>query len=299
MEYKLLNEEQKNAVFAMLRASKLDPASVNGRHFLLRYGDAKRQKMNLWLPRAEQDSYPVIVFLHGGGWESGSPDDTQVKPFLPGLEKGYAVISCGYRLMPDVFYPDNLYDVKAALRWLLSHGADYQLDMNRLVLAGSSAGAYLALMTAYTQGQAAFEGGNGPAPSIRCVIDQFGPTDFAKENEHFEQTGCPRMFPPAPAGKATPDRLLQSDTSRNPSLLRFIAPIHQVHKDIPPTLILHGRYDPMVSYRQSETLYEAIREACGKDHSRLIISEETTHADTAYEQEPYTSAIFDFISQHV
>lgn len=298
--FKSLTEKEREHLLSMLMAGKLDHSHITRKHINIAYGEAKNQKMNIYLPESGDGPFPVIFFLHGGGWQGGSRHDTQVNPFLHGIERGYAVISCGYRLMPEVNYPENLYDVKAALRFIGEHGSKYMLDTEHLVIAGASAGAHLAMMTAFTQGMPAFEGSEiSTAPVIRAVVDQFGPTDFAMENAQFEESGYARMNPPAPAGKGTADRLLNADTSVNPHLVSFVSPIMNVHKDIPPVLILHGKYDPMVPYQQSVTLYDKICKICGEGHAKLIISDECTHADTKYESEPYTTEIFTFIEKYI
>lgn len=298
--FKSLSDSEREHLLSMLMAGKLDHSDIERKFINVAYGEAKNQRMNIYLPSEGEGPFPVIFFIHGGGWQSGSRHDTQVKPFLHGINRGYAVISCGYRLMPEVNYPENLYDIKAALRFIAEHGTELMLDTNRLIIAGASAGAHLAMMAAFTQGMPAFEGDIiTKAPVIRAVIDQFGPTDFANENTQFEESGYARMHPPAPAGKGTADRLLNADTSANPHLLSFVSPILNVHRSIPPVLILHGKYDPMVPYQQSVTLYNKICDICGTNHAKMIISDDCTHADTKYESEPYTGEIFSFIEKYI
>jgi len=298
--FKSLTEQEREHLLSMLMAGKLDHSSIERKFINVAYGEAKNQKMNIYLPSEGVGPFPVIFFIHGGGWQSGSRHDTQVNPFLHGINRGYAVISCGYRLMPEVNYPENLFDIKSALRYIHANSNELLLDTNRLVIAGASAGAHLAMMTAFTQGMPAFENSSdGDYPVIRAVIDQFGPTDFANENVQFEESGFARMYPPAPAGKGTADRLLNADTASNPYLLNFVSPILNVHKNIPPILILHGKYDPMVPYQQSITLYDKICKICGDERAKLIISDECTHADTQYESEPYTTEIFSFIEKYI
>lgn len=299
-EYKSITEEEREHLLSMLIAGRLDLDGIERRHTGVMYGDHPLQKMNIYLPPEGEGPFPVILFLHGGGWRSGSRNDTQVRPFLHGIHRGYAVISCGYRLLPDTCYPENLFDVKAALRFIREHDTEFCLDSEHIAIAGASAGAHLALMAAFTQGQPAFEGGDtSTAPKILAVVDQFGPTDFLRENEQFEESGYARMNPPAEPGHGTADALLRSDTSLNPALCSFLSPIANVHAGIPPVLILHGKYDPMVPYQQSVTLFEKINSICGEGRAKLIISDDCTHADTKYESEPYTTEIFNFFDSYL
>ena len=296
MDSVLISPSERERLMKMLRGSRLDlsafPRIIRG----ISYGSHHRQKMTVFLPELGKGPFPGIVFLHGGGWESGHYEDSQVRPLLPAVKAGYAVISCGYRLLPDAGFPDNLFDVKTALAVIYEHGTEFGVDPSRLMISGASAGAMLALCTAYTENMPQYCGGHYERlPRLAGCIDFFGPVDFANEDEHFVRSGTPRMFSPAPAGQKAADRLLRADTSANPSLLSLISPVGFVHPDIPPTLILHGRNDPMVSCLQSQELHDTICRICGPGRSRLVISEETTHADIAYENEPYTAILLEFI----
>ena len=295
MEQKLISAPEREKLFKMLRGGPLDLSLYPRIHRRVRYGTHERQRMTVFLPEKGDGPFPAVLFLHGGGWEGGHFEDSQIKPLLPALREGVAVIGCGYRLMPDAGFPDDLYDVKAALAFLGGHGPEYGIDPGRLMIAGASAGAMLALMAAFTEHVPAYGGCSGRLPALRGCIDLYGPTDFANEDEHYLRSGTPRAFPTPPAGQGAADRLLMADTAANPSLLRLISPVCSVHPEIPPVLIFHGRNDPMVSALQSEELHETITRVCGEGRSRLVISEETTHADTAYEEEPYTSMILGFI----
>ena len=296
MKQNLISASERDRLMKMLRGGALDLASFPRMHRRVRYGTHDRQRMTVFLPETGDGPFPAVLFLHGGGWQGGHFEDSQIKPLLPALKEGFAVIGCGYRLMPDAGFPDNLYDVKAALAFLAVHGPELDIDPAHLMIAGCSAGAMLALMTAFTEHIPAYCGGHyGKLPPLRGCIDFYGPTDFAMEDEHFLRSGVPRAFPSAPPGSGMADRLLEADTAANPSLLRLLSPVCFVHPDIPPVLIFHGRGDPMVSSLQSEELHETIVRVCGGDRSNLVLSEETTHADTAYEEEPYTSLILGFI----
>ena len=205
MDYRLISEEERQELFRMLRPEPLDFALYPRCRKNLKYGSHRMQRLHLFLPENGDGPFPLIVYFHGGGWEGGGPSDGQVRPFLPGLERGYAVASCGYRLMPEAFYPDDLGDVKQALAWLHENRDELNLDTGRLVLAGSSAGAHLALLAAFTQGQPLFDGDRyGSLPEVRAVVDLYGPTDFSMEDEHYRMTGCPRAWLPTRLSPGSP-----------------------------------------------------------------------------------------------
>ena len=296
METALISSAEKDRLLKMLRGSKLDLNEFPRLHRRIPYGTHERQRMTVFLPEEGDGPFPAVMFLHGGGWEAGHFEDSQIKPLLPALAEGVAVIGCGYRLMPDAGFPDDLFDVKAALAFLNEKGPDFGVDPARLMIAGASAGAMLALTAAFSEEMPPYCGDHyGKLPRLRGCIDFYGPTDFSMEDEHYRESGTPRMLPPAAPGRHPAERLLNADASANPSVLRLISPVAFVHPNIPPVLILHGRYDPMVSSLQSQELHDAICRICGEGRSRLVLSDDTTHADSAYEEEPYSSVILDFI----
>src|SRR5262249_25957438 len=125
--------------------------------------------------------WPTILWLHSGGWQSSNRNDTT--PLIQReLDHGFAVASIDYGLAPAVRFPAPLGDVKLAIRWTKAKGARYGLDAKTVVLAGGSAGGYLAAMVGATPGR--FEPHAIPAAlrgvddTVAGVIDLVGPTDM-------------------------------------------------------------------------------------------------------------------------
>ena len=108
--------------------------------------------------------HPALLYVHGGGFRILSKD-THWLMGLAFARRGFAVFNVGYRLAPRHPYPAAVEDVCAAYAWVAQHAADYQADPQRLVLAGESAGANLALSLAVA---ACFR---RPEPWARAVFD--------------------------------------------------------------------------------------------------------------------------------
>jgi len=95
-------------------------------------------------PRASDDPPPVVVYLHGGGWCVGDLDS------YDGVARGHAVggdavvVSVDYRLAPEHPYPAAVEDAWAATQWVAAHAAELGADVDRLAVAGDSAGGNLA-----------------------------------------------------------------------------------------------------------------------------------------------------------
>jgi len=93
-------------------------------------------KLDIHLPPAKLRS-PLIVWVHGGAWRSGSKQDM---PLGKLVEHGFAVASVDYRLSTEARFPAQVHDIKAAIRFLRGQGALWHLSTKKIVIAGDSAG---------------------------------------------------------------------------------------------------------------------------------------------------------------
>lgn len=108
------------------------------------YGVDPLQVLDFWPAQGARRPVPLVVFVHGGGWQRGSKDNASgawKAPHYTGL--GYAYAAINYRLVPQVKVEDEAADVAAALRYLIDHAASLGIDPQRVVLMGHSAGAHL------------------------------------------------------------------------------------------------------------------------------------------------------------
>lgn len=224
-----------------------------------------RQKLDLYLPeKAAAAPLPVIVWVHGGGWQSGSKD--QCLPLRSGyVERGYAVASVGYRLSSDAVFPAQIEDCKAAIRWLRAHAAEYGLDSQRFAAWGSSAGGHLVSLLGTSGGVKEFETGTNLDQSsrVQAVCDFYGPTDFAA----FVTTPGYESHAKAdsPEGK-----LIGGAAPENKEKAARVSSTTYVTNDDPPFLIVHGDKDPVVPPNQSQLLFAALKKAGVSAHFHTI-----------------------------
>jgi acetyl esterase/lipase len=297
---KFISAEETEKMFGRFAALRLDTSDIRRKFLSCLYGEDHKQALDIYLPNEGGGPFPAVLFLHGGGWSGGNKKDAQLLPFIGGVKRGWAVIGLGYRLVPNIRYPENLFDVKAALRWLKENADTYLIDADRVALAGASAGAHLAMMAAFTMGQAVFEGAPlGPTCTVRAVVGQYGPTDFLAQDAQFEQSGCPRVAPPDPDAMDAVTAMLGVRPSQIPNLMRFLNPIDNVHAAIPPVLLQHGRYDPVIPYQQSAELHRKITAVCGEGHAELDLSDVFTHAEPGYAEPESVERIFSFLDRRV
>lgn len=113
-----------------------------------RYGDAQAQRLDVYVSRSRPHGAPILLYLHGGGFVTGSKL-LGARPLLYRLaHHGWVCASANYRLRTA--YSDSLADAKQAIAWLRDHADELGADPARLVVAGGSAGAHLAATIALT-----------------------------------------------------------------------------------------------------------------------------------------------------
>jgi len=104
-------------------------------------------KLDVYRPSNASGPTPVLMFMHGGGWTSGSKTSS-LFAFLPFLEMGWAVVNVEYRLADVAPAPAAVEDCRCALRWIYQNAKQYKFDLDNIVTTGQSAGGHLALTTA-------------------------------------------------------------------------------------------------------------------------------------------------------
>ena len=186
---------------------------------------------------------PLIIVIHGGSWRSGDNKDfIGMNRYLAG--RGFAVADIIYRLAPKWRFPAAIDDVRAAVAFLRARADGLKIDPNRIVLLGRSAGGQIALTAAYSTKDA----------GIRGVISIYGPTDFYWAWDH----------PGNPAVIDTRTNLREyvgGTPSEVSSLYDEASPIRLVTSATPPTLLLHGGRDELVSPEDSSRLNKRLTEA--------------------------------------
>ncbi|MCU7203596.1 alpha/beta hydrolase, partial [Turicibacter sanguinis] len=85
---------------------------------------------------------PTVVWIHGGGWVSGSKEHARGY-FKLLADQGYNVISVQYQFAPEAIYPNQLIQINQALKFITDHAQQYRINANQIYLAGDSAGANL------------------------------------------------------------------------------------------------------------------------------------------------------------
>lgn len=164
--------------------------------------------------------FPAVVIVHGGGWEAGDKI-TYVSPvFAPLAHAGFAWFSIDYRLTPYVHVPEQLEDVRNAVRFVRQHAAWFHIDPDRIALLGESASGHLVAQVA-----------SMPCPGcdVQAVVSFYGVYDFERWKNDADFA---RMFP-----------RLFADQSE--ATLREYSPLYHASTKLPPMLIVQGTADDL------------------------------------------------------
>ncbi len=112
------------------------------------YGTANnyQMKLDVWQRADQKTPVPTVIYIHGGGWIFGDRTGATLW-FLPYLEMGWNVINVEYRMADVSLAPAAVEDTRCALRWAVRNAKQYNIDVNKIVLTGHSAGGHLSLIT--------------------------------------------------------------------------------------------------------------------------------------------------------
>ena len=206
--------------------------------------------LDLYLPeKTPTQPLPVVLWIHGGGWKSGSKENC---PLTWLAAEGYAVVSINYRLSWAARWPAPLDDARAAIRWLRTHAARYQLDPERVAVSGGSSGGNLAGVV----GTADAPAGETVSSRVRAVLDFYGASDVLTMPPNVPGPGKTD----ADLANANAAKLLGGIVRDRPELARAMSTLHLVTRDDPPFLIIHGDKDDQVPLEQSQRLHAKLKE---------------------------------------
>ena len=208
------------------------------------YGDAPDQDLDIYYPKlltkameSQSDiksSYPMVVFVHGGSWESGSKEEYAfVGQSL--AQAGYVTAVINYRKAPEHVYPDYVEDAAQAIAWSYKNATRFHADPERLAVVGHSAGAFNAVAAIANED---FLKPYGIKPTdIATVIGIAGPYSY-----DFRKFSSATAF----AADATPDQVM---------------PDRQIKGAQPPYLLLTAEKDTVVYESNTIKMTKALQQA--------------------------------------
>ncbi|MBK5291059.1 MAG: alpha/beta hydrolase [Acidobacteriia bacterium] len=214
--------------------------------------DGVALKLDLYLPAAAKA--PLLVYVHGGAWRSGSKDRI---PLGDLVGEGYAIASVGYRLSPVARFPAQIHDLKAAIRFLRASEKVYGYDARRIAITGSSAGAHLATLVGVTNGHRDLEGRLGEhldqSSDVQAIVSFFGASNLLTILSQSTERGVAMRAPAL-------QLLLGGQPAENPVIAKLASPVFHVDARDPPLFLLHGDQDPQMPIEQSQEMQTKYRE---------------------------------------
>jgi len=239
----------------------------------LKYGEHKRQKMDVFLPLDYAQDVPVVLIVHGGAWTLGKKEHMiQVQKML--FEHKIPSINMNYRLVSkrkNITYKQQLEDIGAAIEKFNSLAEKAELQPDNYILLGESAGGHLALLYGYKHPE-----------QIKKIISMSGPTDFYSPqylNSFYSKYTSP-TFQKVVGTKFDRKNISEAFKEASP-----VANISNV-----PTLLFQGNKDFLVNQHQGLSMDSALTQ----QHvpHKLIFMEKTGHVPRFFSKVKRDSIIY-------
>jgi acetyl esterase/lipase len=199
-----------------------------------------------------------VIFMVSGGWKSGPGS---VKPFLfaPFLRRGYTIFAVQHISQPECLIGDIVDDVLRSVRFVRHHAAEYEVNPEQLGVIGGSSGGHLSLMLGTRGGPGDPLSGDAierESSAVQCVACFYPPTDLLNLGNSTENPGD--GGPPKSFRKGFGPKAEAMDTWNE--LGRELSPIYHITPQMPPTMIVHGDADTLVTIDQSERFIAKAKE---------------------------------------
>lgn len=266
------------------------------------YMDGERHGMDIYLPNEGEAPYPVIMDIYGGGLYRGEKSSMKMDASLKLLrEHGYAVVSPNYSMLWQAPFPTQIYEMKAALRFLHANADKYELDMSRVALVGESSGAQLAVTTAATQHVNEMEDktfGLYPDASeaVTAVIAMYGPYEFDVFADQFAESGIESRFPEVGTADSFQGQLFGQQAPKDvPELVKAYNPATYFSAGMPPILGFAGMADPVVPYQQTVDMMNSAREVLGRAKTPYHLIDGGVHGPANYMTPEWTAVKAEFL----
>ena len=204
-------------------------------------------KLDVYRPRGTEPR-PTAVLLHGGGYRINSTKEGFAMNVIPWLQMGWNAINVEYRSSGHALAPAAVEDVRCALRWVQQNAKQYNVDPNRIVVTGQSAGGHLATLAGILPESAGLDRrcpGREPI-KVAAIIDWYGPSDYTVLVEDPTRDYAVSWIGPQ---------------QNRMEIARLVSPLTHVRPGLPPLLHIHGDADPTVPYDQGVREVEAMKKA--------------------------------------
>ena len=223
------------------------------------YGSHERNKLDICLPE-RTGNVGLILMIHGGGWVAGNKDGYK-EDLIKWSERGYVAASINYRYASTEIHIDDITaDIELSLHKIKQLAVDSGINVDGMLLTGSSAGAHLSLYYAYAKAD------TSPIKP-KAVVSFCGPTDladmefYAKDGDY---EGCLMMGSYVSGYTLTGENFEEAMDS-----LKYASPINFVTENTVPTVICHGKKDYLVPFSNASNLKNKL-DSCGVKNDFVV-----------------------------
>ena len=214
------------------------------------YGTANNVplKLDVWQRKDTKAQVPTLIYYHGGGWIFGDRTGATLY-FLPYLEMGWNVINVEYRMASTSLAPAAVEDCRCALRWTIQNAKNYNIDVNKIVLTGHSAGGHLSLISGMLPSGTGLDNQcfGEEELKVAAIVNWFGISDVADLLDGPNWKNYALMW--------------MGSQPNSKEIARRVSPLTYVRKGLPPIFSVHGDADPVVPYSQAVRLHAALDKA--------------------------------------
>jgi len=282
----------------------LDTSNIKTKYTDIAYGNlSEAQKLDIYLPNEGEGPFPVIIAIHGGGFMQGDKTGKDLTSMLEGVNRGYAVVPVNYRLSGEAVFPAAISDVKAAIRYIKANAEKYNLDPGNIVAWGNSAGGNLASLVGTTGDDDSLDGENTGnleySSEVKAVVDWFGPLEFLKLDEQFQESGITPKLGERSSDMSPESKYIGGNITENAELAEKANPTYYITKDDPYFLIQHGTADPNVPIQQSIDFKGKLTNILGKEKVTLSLLEGAGHGGEQFDAKENLEEVFEFLNRVV
>ena len=214
---------------------------------------------------------------------------------------GYVVASMYYRSSAEGHWPDQLIDVKTAIRFLRANAEKYEINPDKIAVFGRSAGGHLAAFAAMNT-EDGCEGTEWKAFSdkVQACCNMFGPTDIVANMEVEEKKFADPNFRRHSVEETHGGALLGGDPATMKERAKAASPVNFVNPDMCPMQILHGNSDPIVPIEaSSDILYQKICDAGLEDRTEYYVVEHAGHGTREFFQDSVKELMIAFFDKYL
>ncbi|MDX6191779.1 alpha/beta hydrolase [Flavobacterium sp. Fl-318] len=227
------------------------------------YNKQKERALHLdsFVNSKEEKRNPVVILIHGGGWKSGNKNQMWVLA-QEIASRGYTCFAVEYRLSTEAKYPQAIYDVKNAIKFIKDNAKRFHANPNKIAILGCSSGGQMAALIGTTNEDLTFEDTNNTSKTsskVNAIIDIDGILAFKHPESNEEEMAA---------------FWLNGTYEENSENWNKASALSHANKNTPPILFInssferfHAGRDDMIAILNQNSIYSEVKTIANTPHS--------------------------------